>query len=417
MDRTIQKKKWPPKKIAAVSAGGLFICFVLYSFMFGDNSSKLNVETEKITISEVARGPFQEFIPVTGTVLPIKTIYLDAIEGGRVEKRFIEAGTFVKEGDIILQLANTNLLLDIMFREAQFFEQSNNLRNTRLSMEQNSLNLRRELTEIDYQIQRLQRAHERAVELVKKNLISQQEYEIARNDYDYYLKRKDLAIQSFKQDSLFRQAQIENLESSLERMQANLGVVKQKLESLYLKAPATGQLTSLNAEIGESKNPGERLGQVDILDGFKVRAGIDEHYLSRISPGQNGEFDFAGKTYKLIAKKVFPEIREGRFDVDLEFEGEEPEGIRRGQTLHIRFELGDLSEATLLARGGFYQKTGGQWVYVLAGSGEFATKRSIRLGRQNPQVFEVLEGLETGEKVITSSYDSFGDIDKLILKK
>ncbi len=417
MDRAIQKKNWPPKKIAVVSAAGLFLCFVLYSFMFGDNSSKLNVESEKITISDVARGPFQEFIPVTGTVLPIKTIYLDAIEGGRVEKRFIEAGTLVKEGDIILQLANTNLLLDIMFREAQFFEQSNNLRNTRLSMEQNSLNLRRELTEIDYQIVRLQRNHERAVELVKKNLISQQEYEVARNDYEYYLKRKDLAIQSFKQDSLFRQVQIENLESSLERMQANLGVVKQKLESLYLKAPATGQLTSLNAEIGESKNPGERLGQVDILDGFKVRAGIDEHYLSRISPGQNGEFDFAGKTYKLIAKKVFPEIRDGRFDVDLEFESEEPEGIRRGQTLHIRFELGDLSEATLLARGGFYQKTGGQWVYVLAGSGDFATKRSIRLGRQNPQVFEVLEGLDPGEKVITSSYDSFGDIDKLILKK
>ncbi len=417
MDRVIQKKNWPPKKIAVVSAGGLFICFVLYSFMFGDNSSKLNVEAEKITISEVARGPFQEFIPVTGTVLPIKTIYLDAIEGGRVEKRFIEAGTFVKEGDIILQLANTNLLLDIMYREAQFFEQSNNLRNTRLLMEQNSLNLRRELTEIDYQIQRLQRAHERAVELVKKNLISQQEYEIARNDYEYYLKRKDLAIQSFKQDSLFRQVQIENLESSLARMQANLGVVKQKLESLYIKAPATGQLTSLNAEIGESKTPGERVGQLDILDGFKVRAGIDEHYLSRINLGQTGEFDFAGKTYKLVSKKVFPEIRDGRFDVDLEFDGEEPEGIRRGQTLHIRFELGDLSEATLLARGGFYQKTGGQWVYVLASSGDFATKRSIRLGRQNPQAFEVLEGLEPGEKVITSSYDSFGDIDKLILKK
>lgn len=417
MDRVIEKKKWPPKKIAAVSAGGLLLCFVLYSFMFGDGSSKLNVETEKITISEVTRGPFQEFIPVTGTVLPIKTIYLDAIEGGRVEKRFIEAGTFVKEGDVILQLANTNLLLDIMYREAQFFEQSNNLRNTRLMMEQNSLNLKRELTEIDYQIQRLQRNHERAVELVKKNLISQQEYEIAKNDYEYYLKRKELAIQSFKQDSLFRQAQIENLESSLERMQANLGVVKQKLESLYIKAPATGQLTSLNAEIGESKSPGERVGQVDILDGFKVRAGIDEHYLARINPGQTGEFDFAGKTYKLVAKKVFPEIREGRFDVDLEFEGEEPEGIRRGQTLHIRFELGDLSEAVLLPRGGFYQKTGGQWVYVLTGSGDSAVKRSIRLGRQNPQVFEVLEGLEPGEKAITSSYDSFGDIDKLILKK
>jgi HlyD family secretion protein len=417
MDRALQKKKWPPKKIAAVAVAGLFSCFVLYSFMFGDNSSKLNVETEKITISQVRRGPFQEFIPVTGTVLPIKTIYLDAIEGGRVEKRFIEAGTFVKEGDVILQLANTNLLLDIMYREAQFFEQSNNLRNTRLLMEQNSLNLRREMTEIDYQIQRLQRGHERAAELVKKNLISQQEYESARNDYEYYLKRKELALQSFKQDSLFRLAQIESLESSLARMQANLGVVKQKLESLYIKAPATGQLTSLNAEIGESKSPGERVGQVDILDGFKVRAGIDEHYLARIDPGQNGEFDFAGKTYKLVAKKVFPEIREGRFDVDLEFEGEEPEGIRRGQTLHIRFELGDLSEATLLSRGGFYQKTGGQWVYVLASSGDFAVKRAIRLGRQNPQVFEVLEGLEPGEKVITSSYDSFGDIDKLILKK
>ena len=417
MDRSIEKKKWPPKKIATAAGAGLLICFVLYSFMFGDNSSTLNVEAEKITISEVRRGPFQEFIPVTGTVLPIKTIYLDAIEGGRVEKRFIEAGTFVKEGDVILQLANTNLLLDIMYREAQFFEQSNNLRNTRLSMEQNSLNLRRELTEIDYQIQRLQRTHERAVELVKKNLISQQEYEIARNDYEYYLKRKELALQSFKQDSLFRVAQIESLESSLARMQANLGVVKQKLESLYLKAPATGQLTSLNAEIGESKNAGERVGQLDILDGFKVRAGIDEHYLARINLGQTGEFDFAGKTYKLAAKKVFPEIRDGRFDVDLEFDGEEPEGIRRGQTLHIRFELGDLSEAVLLNRGGFYQKTGGQWVYVLSSSRGFATKRAIRLGRQNPQVFEVLEGLETGEQVITSSYDSFGDIDKLVLKK
>ncbi|MDZ7363624.1 MAG: HlyD family efflux transporter periplasmic adaptor subunit [candidate division KSB1 bacterium] len=417
MDRPLQKKKWPPKKIAMVGGGGLFFFFVIYSFIFGDSSSKLNVETEKITIAAVARGPFQEFIPVTGTVLPIKTIYIDAIEGGRVETKFIEAGAFVKEGDKILQLANTDLLLDIMFREAQFFEQSNNLRNTRLLMEQSRLNLRQQLNDQEYQVQRLKRLYERAIELRQKNLISQQEFEQTRDEYEYRRRQKELATESFKQDSLFRQIQVEQLESSLQRMQANLDVTKQRLESMIIRAPVTGQLTSLNAEIGESKAPGQRLGQVDVLDGFKVRAGIDEHYLPRINIGLNGEFDFANQTYKLIVKKVFPEIRDGRFDVDLEFEGKEPEGIRRGQTLHIRLELGDLAEAILLPRGGFYQKTGGQWVYVLDKSGDYATKRSIKLGRQNPQMFEVLEGLEPGERVITSSYDSFGDIDKLVLKK
>ncbi|MDZ7289253.1 MAG: HlyD family efflux transporter periplasmic adaptor subunit [candidate division KSB1 bacterium] len=417
MDRPLSKKKWPPKKIVKFAGGGLFFVFVIYSFIFGDSSSKLNVETEKITIATVIRGPFQEFIPVTGTVIPLKTIYLDAIEGGRVEKIFLEAGSMVKEGDKILQLSNTNLLLDIMFREAQFFEQSNNLRNTRLLMEQSRLTLRQQLNEQEYQLQRLKRLYERAAELRAKNLISQQEYEQTRDEYEYRRKQKELAIESFKQDSLFRAIQIEQLEASLQRMQANLEVTKQRLESMVIRAPVTGQLTSLNAEIGESKAPGQRLGQVDVLEGFKVRAGIDEHYLPRINLGLTGEFDFANQTYKLIVKKVFPEIRDGRFDVDLEFEGKEPEGIRRGQTLHIRLELGELSEAILLPRGGFYQKTGGQWVYVLDKSGDYATKRSIKFGRQNPQVFEVLEGLKPGEQVITSSYDSFGEIDKLILKK
>lgn len=418
MDRQIQKKKWPPKKIAMFGGGGLFFLFVIYSFIFGDNSSKLNVETEKITIATVARGPFQEFIPVTGNVLPIRTVYLDAVEGGRVEKIFIEAGNMVKEGDKILQLANTNMLLDIMYREAQFFEQSNNLRNTRVLMEQSRLTLRQQLNDQTYQLQRLKRLYERAVELREKNLVSQQEFEQAKDEYEYRLKQKELAFESFKQDSLFRSIQIEQLESSLQRMQANLDLTKQRLESMTLRAPVSGQLTSLNAEfIGEMKTTGERLGQIDILEGFKVRAGIDEHYLPRISVGLPAEFDFAGKTYNLISKKVFPEIRDGRFDVDMEFQNETPEGIRRGQTLHIRLELGDLAEALLLPRGGFYQKTGGQWVYVVDQSGSFAVKRNIKLGRQNPQVFEVLEGLEPGEQVVTSSYDSFGDIDKLVLKK
>jgi HlyD family secretion protein len=303
MDRKIEKKKWPPKKIALFAGGGLFFLFVIYSFIFGDSSSKLNVETEKITIATVARGPFQEFIPVTGSVLPIKTIYIDAIEGGRVEKKFIEAGTLVKEGDPILLLANTNMLLDIMFREAQFFEQSNNLRNTRLLMEQSRLNLRQQLNDQEYQLQRLKRLYERAEELRTRNLISQQDFEQTRDEYEYRRKQKELSVESFKQDSLFRQIQVEQLESSLRRMQHNLDVTKQRLESMTIKAPVTGQLTSLNAEIGESKAPGQRLGQVDVLDGFKVRAGIDEHYLPRISLDLAGEFDFANQTYKLIVKK------------------------------------------------------------------------------------------------------------------
>jgi HlyD family secretion protein len=317
-----------------------------------------------------------------------------------------------------LQLANTNLLLDIMYREALFFEQSNNLRNTRLSMEQSRLNLRQQLVQQEYQLLRLKRQYERGSELYKKGLISQQEFEQTKDEYEYYAKQKALATESFRQDSLFRDIQIQQLEASLERMQNNLEVAKQKLENLTITAPIAGQLTSLNAEnIGESKSPGERLGQIDVLEGFKVRAGIDEHYLPRINLGQTGEFDFAGSTYELITKKVFPEIRDGRFDVDLEFVGAAPKGIRRGQTLHIRLELGDLTEAVLLPRGGFYQKTGGQWVYVVDESGSMAGKRTIKLGRQNPQVFEVLEGLEPGERVVTSSYDTFGDNDKLVLEK
>ena len=416
MDRKIEKKKWSPKKIAGLSIIGIFFSVVVYRFIFGDGHSKLNVNIERITIATVEKGVFQEFIPVIGNVLPIKTIYLDAMEGGRVENIFVEAGSMVHEGDKILKLANTNLLLDIMYREAQFFEQSNNLRNTRLAMEQHRLTLRRELVELDYQIQRQKRIYDRNTELAKKDLISQQEYEQAKDEYEYLLKRKELTLETQKQDAVFRQVQIEQLEASVQRMQTNLGMVKQKLESLVLRAPISGQLTSLHAEIGESKSPGERLGKIDVLEGFKVRAAIDEHYIARIEIGRTGAFDLAGTSYTLIVKKIYPEVREGRFEVDMEFDGASPQGMRRGQTLRIRLELGDLSEAVLLPRGGFYQKTGGQWVYVLEPSGAVATKRPIRLGRQNPQVFEVLEGLEPGEQVITSTYDGFGDIDRLILK-
>ena len=416
MDKAIKKKKWTVKNITIYSISGLFAIFVIYTILFGDTSSKLNVETEKITISSVTKNQFQEFIPVTGTAVPIKTVYLDAIEGGRVEEKVIEEGTFVKEGDVLIRFSNTNLYLDVMFREAQVFEQINNLRNTRLAMENSRLQLQGQLIEFNYQIKQQKRSYKRAKELVKKELISPEEYDQICDEYEYLIQRKDLTLETHKQDSIFRGVQIKQLEESVERMTANLKVVKQKLESLEIIAPTSGHLTSLNAEIGESKSAGERLGQIDILDGFKVRVGVDEHYIARINKGQSGEFDFAGKNYKLMIKKIYPEVLNGRFEVDMEFVDKEPENIRRGQTLHIRLALGDLSEAVLLARGGFYQKTGGQWVYVLDESGDMATKRSIKLGRMNPQYFEVLSGLEPGEKVITSSYDNFGENDKLILK-
>jgi len=416
MDRVIKKKKWPPKRIAAFALLGIFIIALLYMLIFGISKSSLNVKTERLTISTVTRGPFQEFIPVIGNVLPIKTVYLDAVEGGRVEEIYLEAGSMVKKGEKILKLANTNLLLQIMWREAELFQQSNNLRNTRLSMEQYRLRLSQELADIENQLQQQKRIYERYKELIKDNLISRHQFELAQDQFEYLKKKKELTIESQKNDLEFRQRQIEAIEASLKRMQENLAIVKQKQENLTIKAPVSGHLTALNAEIGQSKSPGERLGQIDVLEGFKVRAAIDEHYIARVEVGKKGQFDFAGNTYTLAVKKIYPEVREGRFEVDMEFIGKEPADITRGQTLHIRLELSDVSEAILLPRGGFYQTTGGNWVYVLDKSTKVATKRKIRLGRQNPQMFEVLEGLKPGDQVITSSYESFGNMDRLVLK-
>jgi len=416
MDRVIKKKKWPPKRIAAFALLGIFIIALLYMLIFGISKSSLNVKTERLTISTVTRGPFQEFIPVIGNVLPIKTVYLDAVEGGRVEEIYLEAGSMVKKGEKILKLANTNLLLQIMWREAELFQQSNNLRNTRLSMEQYRLRLSQELADVENQLQQQKRIYERYKELIRDNLISRHQFELARDQFKYLKKKKELTIESQKNDLEFRQRQIEAIEASLKRMQENLAIVKQKQENLTIKAPVSGHLTALNAEIGQSKSPGERLGQIDVLEGFKVRAAIDEHYIARVEVGKKGQFDFAGNTYTLAVKKIYPEVREGRFEVDMEFIGKEPADITRGQTLHIRLELSDVSEAILLPRGGFYQTTGGNWVYVLDKSTKVATKRKIRLGRQNPQMFEVLEGLKPGDQVITSSYESFGNMDRLVLK-
>lgn len=417
MDRIIKKKRWPPQKIALLCGAAAVIILILYQLFLSDKSSKLNVNQNRIVVSTVYNGEFQEFIPVIGSVIPIKTNFLDAIEGGTVKKIFLEAGSFVNQGDPILELENTNLLLDIMYREAELFQQSNNLRNTRLAMEQNSLAIKAELMDLEYSIKKSYRDFNNKKRLAEEDLIAIQDYEAAEDEYYYLQNKRELTIESYQKDSVFRQIQLEQLEASLERMKSNLEIVKDNMNNLILKAPVTGQLTSLNAEIGESKSKGQRLGQVDVLDGFKILVSVDEYYLSRVSIGQKGTFKFNGKQHELMVSKVYPEVINGRFEVDMEFVSAEPKGIRRGQSQHIRLELGDPSEGTLLSRGGFFQKTGGQWVYLVDESGDFAVKQQIRLGRQNSEVFEVLEGLEPGDKVITSSYEGFGDIEKLVLSE
>jgi HlyD family secretion protein len=415
VDRKIEKKTWTSKRIITYGGGGLFFIFIFYLLVFADKSSKLNVESERLTISEVKFGQFQEFIPITGTVQPIETFFLDVSEGGRVVQKYVEEGAFVNVGDPIIRMDNAELTLSVIYNQANVFSQINNLRSTRLSMEQNRLNLRSQILDIEYDLIDKKRIYENNKILFEKNLISKIEFDRSKEQYEYAVQKKNLTFETYRQDSLFRAQQIAQLEQSVETLQSNLSVTKTQLENLTVRAPIKGQLTALNAEIGQSIARGENLGRIDVIDSNKVRASIDEHYIARVLPGQKGEFTFAEKSYELIIKTVFPQVTNGRFEVDMHFVGEVPNGIRRGQTLHIRLELGELGEAVTIDRGGFYQTTGGQWIFVIDKSGGFATKRSIKLGRQNTNSFEVIEGLKPGEKVITSSYDTFGDVEKLVL--
>ncbi len=412
MDRKIEKTKW--QKYKSIVFVMVFVLLIVFAFAMGTGRGDLlKVSDQRVQISTVERGEFQEFIALSGSVVPIKTYFLDAIEGGRVEKRFIEAGTFVQKGDPILSLANTNLLLDIMYREAELFQQSNNLRNTKLAMGQNRLTLQSQLLDLDYQIRQSKRLYERNEKLAAKHMISDEEYAAAHDDYQFLSKKKLITLQSFEQDSIYREVQIEQLESGLQRMQDNMEIVKLNLDNLVIKAPVSGQLTSLNAEIGESKNRGERLGQIDILDGFKIATPVDEHFITRVNLGQYARFKLSNKEFMLKLTKIYPEVLNGQFQIELEFADNEPAEIRRGQTLHLRLELGNSNESILLRRGGFYQETGGQWVYVLIDGERTAVKRNIKLGRQNQDFYEVLEGLEPGDRVVTSDYSQFGDYERL----
>jgi len=413
MDKKIVKKKWTIKRIATYGGISVFVIFVAWHLIFADRRQRLKVEKDKITISNVSRGVFQEFIPQTGTVEPSRTVYLDAVEGGTIKRVVAESGAMLKKGDVILELSNLNRELQVLSQEAQLSESINRNRDTRLGITQNDLNQRQTLALIDNQLAILQPQFEREKQLYEKKLISKQAFERTEADYKYNLERRRITYEVYRADSVDRIRQLREINMLENRMTLNLEGVGRILDNLVIRAPIDGQLSRPQLDAGQNVNPGQRLGQVDVLGSYKVRVPIDELYLPRITTGLHASTTFNNKDYELQITYIYPTIANGRFEVDMNFVGETPPGIRRGQSLRLRIELGQSSEELLLPVGGFYKDTGGNWVFALDGDDK-AVKREIKLGRKNSEHFEVLEGLKPGDRVITSSYENFGDNEVLI---
>ncbi len=417
MDRVIQKKTWTQKRILTIAGIVAIIILIGGSYYFTSGKSRLNVDTERITISEIKKGSFQEFIPVNGIVLPVTTIYLDAVEGGRVEEKFVEDGALMKKGQPILKLANTDLELSLSNQETSVFNVLTQMQLTRNAAEQNTIRQLNQMAEVDNALAEAERVYKLNKHLHDEKAIGSQELKQSENNHKYQVERKKLTEETLQKDKVSGKQQVSQMGQSYARMQNALALMRRKVGDLIVRAPVDGQLTSLDAEIGQSKNKGERLGQVDVLSGFKVRADIDEHYISRIFTGLMGEVTLAGKDYKLRIRKVYTQVNNGRFQVDMDFVNGVPEGIRRGQTLQIRLALSDETQAFLLAKGGFFQQTGGNWIFKVADNGSMAYKTDIQLGRQNPDYYEVLQGLKPGDKVVTSSYENYGNMQELVLKE
>jgi HlyD family secretion protein len=389
---------------------------ILYVILYSSGNSKLNVEKERLSINSAQMGVFQENIPVNGVVLPITTFYLDAIEGGRVEEKYVEDGAIMKKGEPILRLSNTDLELSLVNQETSVYNLLTQMQISQNAARQNTINKLNQFTDVENSLIEAKRVYDLNKKLYDKGVIAGQDFIKSENDYNYQKERVQLANQILKQDSVATKQELNQVHSSYQRTQNALELMRRKVADLVVKAPVDGQLTSLDAEIGQSKNKGERLGQIDVLSGFKVRVDIDEHYISRIYTGQRGSFTFNNKQYFLVIKKVYTQVTNGRFQVDMEFETEVPDGIRRGQTLQIRVALSEEKQALLIPKGGFFQQTGGNWIFKVSEDGQSAYRADISLGSQNTEYYEVLSGLNAGDKVITSSYDNYGNIQELVLK-
>ena len=417
MDKVIPKKTGFQKKHIGYIALGIAVIVLIYMAFFADRTSTYKVEKDKLIIETVTEDQFNDYITVPGTVEPITTIKLDAQEGGRVEEKLIEEGSMVKKGEVILKLSNPDLYLNILNSEGELAQKENFLRNTQITMEQEKLQIKRELVTLRYDIERKERNFQQNEILMKDNLISKEEYLRSKEDLDMARQSKELFIERQKQDSIFRTVNVETIKNDLINMRKNLNLVKERVQNLNVSAPVDGQLGLLSPEIGQNINRGENMGQINVLTAYKVTAQIDEHYIDRVRTQLDATLDRQNNKFNLTVRRVYPEVRNGTFKIDMIFRDSMPDNIRTGQTYYISLQLGQPKRSVLVPIGGFFQETGGQWIFVLDPSESFATKRNISIGRKNPKYYEVLEGLKPGEKVIVSGYETFGKNEKLILKK
>lgn len=416
MDIQLEKKKGlRPKHYGYIALGALLL-FVGWKLAFGNSKSTFRTEKERLSISQVSEGKFDDYITINGNVAPIATIYMDAYEGGRVSEKLIEEGAMVKKGDIILKLENMNLYEQILASESNLALKQNDLRSTRLTFDARQVEGRRSLATASTDLQRLKRNYEQNVVLFEDELVSKEVYLTSKENYELAQKQYEIVKLQTEQDDELRKTSLAGLDTDLQRMKKTLGMVYQRLDHLNVRAPADGQLGFLDAEIGQNITQGQRIGQVNVLTDFKIEADIDEHYIDRVKRDLFASLDRNGKEFPLRLRKVYPEVRNGRFKVDLVFTDEKPGTIRAGQSYNIKLQLGASSDALLLPKGGFFTSTGGQWVFVVNPNGGEALRRDIRIGKQNSRYYEVLEGLQPGEEVITSNYDSFGEAERIVLK-
>ena len=416
MDRKIEKKKGLKKShIPFILGTALLLSLTLWALL-GNHVSTMRVETGRINIETAQKGLFNDYIRLNGQVQPIGIIQLSAVEGGMVDEKLIEEGAMVKKGDIIARLTNPMLSLSILDSEAQLAEKQNFLRNTLVQMEQEKLNLQKEKLQLDLDVDRKKRKYEQYQKLYDENLTSKEDYLQAKEDYEFGIRQRDLVMARQRQDSIFRGVQVEQMEESLINMRRNMTMIRERVENLNVKATVDGQLGLLDVEIGQSISSGQKIGQINVLSDYKIEANIDEHYIDRVSIDLSATFERQDRKFNLRVRRVYPEVRNGQFKTDFVFTDERPDNIRTGQTYYLNLELGQSSETILIPRGAFYQSTGGQWIYVVSSDGATAHKRAIKIGKQNPQFYEVIEGLEAGERVIVSGYETFGDNERLTLK-
>jgi len=414
MDRRVERKT-PPWRY--VGYGALALLLLAFAWWFVETllgGRSLSVDAQRVTVSEVTTGTFEDFIPLRGRLAPRSTVFLDAIEGGRVEQVLVEDGAMVEAGQLIAVLSNSNLQLVVLGREAEVTEQLNFMRTIELQLEQNRLSHKKNLVEIDYQIVRLERSLKRQRGLASENLVSQSTIEELEDELKYYRDRREVTLESQATDSRLQEQQLEQLRAAGKQLEESLAFARKNLEDLNIRAPIAGKLSGLNIEVGQSIERGGRLGQIDDPEHYKLNVRIDEYYLGRVDLQQSASVEHSGRDLGLSVAKIYPQVKDGQFEVDMLFE-QQPEDLRRGQTLQLRLTLGDNADALLIPNGSFYQETGGNWIFVVSPDGTEAVRRPVRLGRRNTDFIEVLDGLEAGERVITSPYTSYTDLDRLVL--